>query len=274
LMYQELKPSDPNWDLLNACIDNMITVNDALCWKHILAFLNLCLSLYKGRLGPISVSLGQIAGDPRFPRKEINKLLARMINTFGATGLRAVLPNADDPKMHTRVKNLCRKLKKLKMKQKTSTDDIVSDDEEDEFGDKIEAKPLQIKEGVVDFLNPKEMVQSLVSERQTRSEDDFKQSRDGKLIIGNMDGDDGDDEDDLSVDSDLDVDTIRTTRKRKSSASVASSKHSHKTRKSTFSTKSNKTRKTEGRYKITAKRKKLTSKTNSSRHSHHNVRFN
>jgi len=224
------------------------------------------------------VSLGQIAGDPRFPRKEINKLLARMINTFGATGLRAVLPNADDPKMHTRVKNLSRKLKKLKMKQRKSTDDTVSDDEEeDEFGDKIESKPLQIKEGVVDFLNPKEMVQSLVSERQTRSEDGFKQSSDGKLIIGNLDGDDDDDEeDDLSgEDLDLDLDTIPVPRKRKSPASVASSKRSHKTRKSTFSAKSNKSRKTEGRYKITAKRKKLTStQSNSSRRSHHSVRFN
>lgn len=172
LVYKEMKPPTPNFDILNIFFNNLKTLEDPIVWKYSLAFINLNLSLFKGQLGPLATFIGQIAGDSKYPRREINKVLARMIKVFGGPGLRAVLPNADEPKMKNRIKNLCKKLRKLKEeKTKTPKDEDESDEEdnEDEFGQiKNESKPLVMKEGLVDFLNPREITQALISKQNDR----------------------------------------------------------------------------------------------------------
>jgi len=245
-----MKPPTPNFDILNIFFNNLKTLEDPIVWKYSLAFINLNLSLFKGQLGPLATFIGQIAGDSKYPRREINKVLARMIKVFGGPGLRAVLPNAEEPKMKNRIKNLCKKLRKLKEeKTKTLKDEDESDEEdnEDEFGQiKSESKPLVMKEGLVDFLNPKEITQALINEEQpAQDEIEFKQSKDGKLIIGNVE-DDSDNDSDDSAKMLVDTNAIRMSRKRKSSASVASSKRSTRTArtsKTSFSSKPGKHRK-------------------------------
>jgi len=107
-----------------------------------------------------------------------------MIRVFGVAGLRAVLPNSDDPKMSTRIKNIQRKIRKLKESKSAALKkgtiekderDSGESEEEDEEGDgnarrrshqRPPSEKLIIKEGVVDFLDPKNMTASLISKKK------------------------------------------------------------------------------------------------------------
>lgn len=270
LCYKELKPATPNSEILNTCISQLQQNEDPIVLKYCLAYINLCLSIFQGGMGPFASSIGGILAQSKYPRKEVNKILARMIRVFGSAGLKAVLPNSEEPKMRVRIKNLCKKLKKLKeekAKGKAPKDENdESEDENDDDFDKPDMKThVVIKEGLVNFLDPKEITQSLVSKlldkkllfvsfseikiynvliiivfiflgdrKPSKPEDDFKISEDGKMIIGG--------DDDVDVDDDIDEDDIVNApppqRKRKSNGSVASSKRSMRTNKTSFSSKS------------------------------------
>jgi hypothetical protein len=215
LVFLELKPKEPNGELIQACIDqitasklpgskNATAEADGSPSKESLGFLSLNLSLFKSLMGPYASSIGQALSVAGNPRKEVNKILARMIKVFGGAGLRAVLPNSNDPKMHTRIKNLEKKIRKLKDAKSSNNgkersgedqmddkDDNISDESDDEIGGSaptskrtLSKRGLIIKEGVVDFLDPKNVTGALISKpKEAKGGDQFKLSEDGKLII-------------------------------------------------------------------------------------------
>jgi len=111
--------------------------------------------------------------------------------------------------MHARIKNLQKKIRKLKEAQSKSKklgDEDVEDGGYDRSGDKevsdsdesddelggssksskrtLSKRGLVIKEGVIDFLDPKNVTGALINKpKETKSGDQFKLSDDGKLII-------------------------------------------------------------------------------------------
>jgi len=212
LVFLEIKPKQPNAELIQACIDqitasrhpgskNASAEADGSPCKESLGFLSLNLSLFKSLMGPYAGSIGQAISLPGNPRKEVNKILARMIKVFGGAGLKAVLPNSSDPKMNTRIKNLEKKIRKLKDAKSNNNgkehvgedqmDGNLSDESDDEIGGSapttkrtLSKRGLIIKEGVVDFLDPKNVTGALISKpKETKAGDQFKLSEDGKLII-------------------------------------------------------------------------------------------
>jgi hypothetical protein len=171
LVVREMKMLHPEREILIACFRQLEQSEDPIIWKYCLSFVNLNLSLFKGEMGPFASSIGSIAGQSKYPKREINKILARMIRVFGPVGLRAVLPNSEDPKMKTRIKNICKKIRKMKEdknKAKHPKDDNGDSGEESDDQDFGEERmdshtPVVIKEGLVDFLSPSEMTKALVS---------------------------------------------------------------------------------------------------------------
>ncbi|CAL8137970.1 unnamed protein product [Orchesella dallaii] len=221
MIYKELKPESPNHLILNRCLDLLLSHPDPFVWKYSMQFLSLNLQLFKGVLGPLATQLGTIVSDPKYPKSDSTKLLARMIKVFGALGVKAIVPDPEDSKMRNRIKNICKKLREKK-KSKDEKKERGGDEEEDddESGDEMDIDvrisnkkaPLVMKEGVVDFLNPSDVAKSLINERPMRQEDDFKMSKDGKLIIDIEDSknkrkrsapdDSDDDEEDYASDDD------------------------------------------------------------------------
>ena len=193
LAFLELKPKEPNAILIQACIDQIVESKqteakpaaDGSQRKEALGFISLNLSLFKSLMGPYTGAIGQVLSLPGNPRQEVNKILARMIKVFGVAGLRAVLPTANEPKMHIRIRNLQKKIRKMqeaKKLGKKSRDDGDEDDEdrEDKSGDEsdedelvgtaktsrrtLSKRGLIMKEGVVDFLDPKTVTGAVISE--------------------------------------------------------------------------------------------------------------
>ncbi|ODN00012.1 RRP12-like protein [Orchesella cincta] len=248
MVYRELKPESPNHIILNRSIDLLLTHPDPSVWKYSMQFLSLNLQLYKGVLGPQATQLGAIVSDPKYPKSDSTKLLARMIKVFGPVGVKAIVPDAEDSKMRNRIKNICKKLREKKSKEEKKEHGDEDEDDE-ESGDEMDIDvrmsnkaPLVMKEGVVDFLNPSDVAKSLINERPLRQEDDFKMSEDGKLIIDIEDSknkrkrsapdDSDDDEEDYISDDDDNNETMKKATKSKSSAA------SMKSSKSKFSVKS------------------------------------
>jgi len=171
MMYRELKPESPNQIILNQCIDLLSSHPDPSVWKYIIQFLTLNLQLYKGVLGPLATQLGKIVADSKYPKSDSTKLLARMIKVFGAIGVKAIIPDAEDSKMRSRIKNICKKLREKKSKEEKKEQHGDEDEDEEESGDEMmdidvrmsNKTPLVMKEGVVDFLNPSDVAKSLIS---------------------------------------------------------------------------------------------------------------
>lgn len=175
LLYRELVPEEPNKELLDASIAHLQNHPDPQVWKHCLQWLCLNLQLYKGQLGVVAGPLGQIVSDQtKYPKKDSTRLLARMVKVFGSVGVRAIVVNAEDPKMRNRIKNICKKLRERSKKKdsggKEDDDDEEAgheSEEEDEgidFDGRIGSKSkLVMKEGVVDFLSPSDVAQSFIS---------------------------------------------------------------------------------------------------------------
>lgn len=181
-VYLLAPPPHPDPSLINSSINHLLEEQkwDASVSREALTFLSLNLSIYKSEMGPFAAAIGKVLSIGNethhvLPRKETNKILARMIRIFGVAGLKAVLTNSDDPKMNIRIKNIQRKLRKLKETRSTTAKQLHSKEDEnseesEEEGEDVKSgrshhsnEKLIIKEGVVDFLDPKNMTASLIS---------------------------------------------------------------------------------------------------------------
>lgn len=181
IVYREWAPENPVPTIMNHCINFVKAKADSTVANEAFRFLNLCLSIHKSKMGPYANGIGIGIAAGGLPRKETNKMLARLLKIFGVAGLKAVLPNSNDAKMHRRIKNIQKKLRKMKQtkqaklgEQTNENEKEVSDDEgyTDEIigswtGNSKQAKAsdkkLMIKEDLVDFLDPRNITSSLIS---------------------------------------------------------------------------------------------------------------
>jgi len=180
-LYRNLRPAELNVQLVQNTIEGLGKLENANLLRECLNFISVNLTIYGTQLGPFAATLGSIiAAKKDLPRKETNKVIVRMMKVFGKAGLKAVLPNSEEPQMRNRLRNINRKLAKLKgsmkNKEKDSKKDpnaagIFDDDESDDEDDSQFAlapgnsnnTSLVLKEGLVDFLDPKNISSSLVS---------------------------------------------------------------------------------------------------------------
>lgn len=96
-------------------------------------------------------------------------------------GVKAIVIDAEDPKMRNRIKNICKKLREKKKAEKDKKSGAGKDKDDDDGSDMghdesddddlmdvdvrmTNKTPLVMKEGVVDFLNPSDVAKSFISE--------------------------------------------------------------------------------------------------------------